>query len=232
MKGKRKSNRAKIRPWTSEETVFLQSNYQSMTSRQLAENLGRSWESVRGKMKEKQLIVGEDIRKARQQSRRGMPYRSRNKGFSWNEENETFLRDNYAMMPNPDLAQAIGTTVSGVFWRARAMGLKKDPQFRTNLVARLLDIRRGNMVKRQSMTSEEREELRRQKAARRSEKVLARMAARREAREMMKMEKQKTRMEKKMKRLEKAISELSVTRTTVSKTLTQIESNIKSKKKS
>ena len=59
--------------WSEEEIKYLKDNFQKVTTRQLSEQLGRSWESVRGQLKRFKLTVGEELRKERQASRKGVP---------------------------------------------------------------------------------------------------------------------------------------------------------------
>lgn len=60
----------------------------------------------------------------------------------WTEENLAYLRKHYPTEAGSDIADAIGCSSATVTLKARQLGLKKDPSFRTsNFIGRY--VKRG-----------------------------------------------------------------------------------------
>ena len=50
----------------------------------------------------------------------------------WTEENLTYLREHFPTEPGTDIAEALGCSGASVTQKARQLGLKKDPSFKTS----------------------------------------------------------------------------------------------------
>ena len=50
----------------------------------------------------------------------------------WTEENLRYLQEHYPTEPGTDIAEALGCSNVSVTQKARQLGLKKDPSFKTS----------------------------------------------------------------------------------------------------
>ncbi len=113
--------------WTEEEISFLKENYQHLTSREISDQLNRSWESVRGQLKRFKLTVGEELRKVRQASRKGVP--SGRQGVTvWTDEAVKYLVENHFSKPLPEICDFLGFKYGVVYKKMRSLGLKVNPE--------------------------------------------------------------------------------------------------------
>jgi predicted transcriptional regulator len=107
------------RIWKKKEMEFLMKNYPQMTTREIAEKLGRSVSAVRDKIA-KLGIAKYPTRK-------------------WSVEEEDYLKENHRKMRLKDIAYILGRTVSAVKDRVKDLGMakkkkKKLPQKQSAIV--------------------------------------------------------------------------------------------------
>lgn len=138
--------------WTEEEINFLKENFQHLTSREISDKLGRSWESVRGQLKRFKLTVGEELRKVRQASRKGVP--SGREGVTkWSEEAINYLKEHHYTKPLPEICEHLGFRYGVVYKKMRSLGLKVNPEIA--LKVRKEGIGRINAEKKAYFSSED-----------------------------------------------------------------------------
>jgi hypothetical protein len=138
--------------WSEEEIRYLKDNFQKVTTRQLSEDLGRSWESVRGQLKRFKLTVGEELRKERQASRKGVP--SGRVGVTkWTEEAVNYLKENHFTKPLPEICEHLNLKYGIVYKKMRALGLEVNPEI--TLQARREGIGKINAEKKAYFASED-----------------------------------------------------------------------------
>ena len=92
------------RNWTEEELLFLQKNCKNKTIRELANELGRTYDSVRGKLKAENLNVKVDKRNS-------------NQGQAWTEEELKFLREHHAEYTIAQMSEILGRKTKSVHHR-------------------------------------------------------------------------------------------------------------------
>ena len=95
---------------TCKDLNFIRDNYQSMTSKEIAEAIGRSERSVQKKIHAMRLT-------------------KKVKGIEWTPEMLKLLRDFFPIMFNDCLAKWLGVSVRTVVRKARELGLQKVPDF-------------------------------------------------------------------------------------------------------
>lgn len=100
-----------MKKYTEYEDTFIRNNYEKMSSREIAEHLGRTKGSV------DRYIQRSGIKK---------PVSS---GYIWSDKEEKFMIDNYKKMSNVEISNLLGKTVKSVESKAIRMGLKKDNKY-------------------------------------------------------------------------------------------------------
>lgn len=109
--------RSKFNPsnkWTDKEIQFIQDHNDSMSTREIAEALGRSYSATNKRMS----ILG--IKK--NIGGNGSQFHPGNK---WTEVEVDYLRENYSKMTNKRIAYELGKTSEAVRAKARSLNLKK-----------------------------------------------------------------------------------------------------------
>ena len=101
----KKPKKSRRKRFTKEEIEFLKENKGKMTNEQLAEELGRSIDSVTHKL-----------------SRLGIARES----YEWTDEKDIFLRENISTLSYRQLAERLGTTISSVRARCKKANIKKQ----------------------------------------------------------------------------------------------------------
>jgi hypothetical protein len=102
--------------WTDEQINFIKSNYQDMSSRQIASALGKSLHSVQSQV----YFLGLE------------------KNIVWTPEKKNMLKKLYAKMSPDELAQKLGCAKSSLFKQAKMIGIpRKKPLWSKEEIAYL-----------------------------------------------------------------------------------------------
>lgn len=100
--------------WTHEEIRFLRDHYLTMTYEELAREFGCSGPTVCAKCKQLGL--------------QRKPLLSENT-IHWTDEQERYLIEHFPTEPACDIAEHLGISYPTVLKKAKAMGLKKSPDY-------------------------------------------------------------------------------------------------------
>lgn len=142
--------------WKPREVEFLKANFKTMSRDELAKHLGRSRNAIKHKSKSMGLLTERnmwkdeeieyliwaypskpiaDIAKHLERSEPAIKARARIEGLkrnsTWTPSNLKFLRNNYKIMSNLQIATAIGKTDKAVQSKAFEMGLSKRGKEKT-----------------------------------------------------------------------------------------------------
>src|SRR6185503_19161575 len=105
--------------WKRAEIAELKRIYGTRTDEDLSLIFGRSVEEIRRFSQEHSLSKDKAfVRKLRGEPSTRMP--------RWKEEELDFLRENYAIQPNLEIARRLGRTVKSVVSKAHHLGMKKS----------------------------------------------------------------------------------------------------------
>lgn len=100
-----------MKKYSDYEVAFIKENYDKMTSKEIAETLGRTKGSI------DRYIQRNNIKK------------SESSGCFWTIEEERFLINNYKSMKNKDISLILNKTLKSIELKAKRLGLKKDKKY-------------------------------------------------------------------------------------------------------
>jgi hypothetical protein len=110
--------------WTDEEIAFLKTNWETMTSLEVAAALGRGRTAVSSKASDMGIKKSEAANKALRQRLIGKIQRK----DGWTPEQLEYLKNHWATMSAAEIAEVIGRTAASVKTRANDLGLKTDKE--------------------------------------------------------------------------------------------------------
>lgn len=97
-----------MRKWTEKDSEYIRENYKEKTDKELADELGKSRQSVC----ERRLRMGLNKRKGGEKRK-------------WTEKEKQYVRENYKEKTDKELAEEINRTINSICQQRLKMGLKK-----------------------------------------------------------------------------------------------------------
>ena len=97
--------------WSEEEVEFIKENYKQLTVKEIADELKRTPRGVRGKIERLDIDL-EPLK--------------RNQKYEWTEKDIKFIKDNYKILTDEEIAEKIDKSKSAVCRKRLNLGLRKQ----------------------------------------------------------------------------------------------------------